>query len=64
MKHCIECDKIMELDYSDKWCSRCYAIHELTRQTGLTMDDLPDGLQIEDFIDDDGNLEFDGISAW
>lgn len=64
MKRCFSCDKIIDWDGSVKYCQRHSAIFELTRLTGLSMDDLPDGLPIEDFIDEDGCLDFDGISAW
>jgi len=38
--------------------------HEFTAQTGLSVDDLPDGLPLEDFINEDGEFDWDGISAW
>lgn len=36
----------------------------LIQETGLSLRDLPDGLSIEEFIDEYGNLDYDGISAW
>ena len=36
----------------------------LVQETGLSLADLPDGLPIEDLIDEDGNLDYDAISAW
>jgi len=40
------------------------AIEILERETGLSIEDLPDGLPIEDFINEDGSLDYDGISNW
>ncbi len=37
---------------------------EFTQQTGLSIEDLPDGLPLEDFIDEEGNFDFNAISAW
>ena len=64
MKRCLDCDTIINTDHSKKYCDKHHAEHELERATGLSMDDLPDDLTIENFIDDEGNLDYDGISAW
>ena len=40
------------------------AAEMLMQETGLSLRDLPDGLPIEDFIDEDGNFDYDEISAW
>ena len=40
------------------------AATKLAEETGLSLADLPDGLPIEDFIDENGNLDYDAISAW
>ena len=37
---------------------------KLIKETGLSLSDLPDGLPIEEFVDDKGNFDFDAISAW
>ena len=44
--------------------SRKKAEEIFNRETGLCLDDLPDGLPLEDFVDENGNLDYDGISAW
>ena len=64
MKTCLICDTQMICDFDDNYCLKHYAEKELTRATGLSTDDLPDCLPLEDFIDDDGNLMFDEISAY
>lgn len=64
MKRCIDCDAVINTDHSRTRCLRHHAEHQLTAETGLSMDDLPDCLPIEDFIDDDGNLDYNKISAW
>ena len=61
---CLACDTIFMSDHSDTYCLRHYAEYELIRITGLSISDLPDGLPLEDFVDGDGNLDFDGIGAW
>lgn len=40
------------------------AVEILEKETGLSIRDFPDGLPIEDFIDADGNLDYDGILNW
>ena len=36
----------------------------LMQETGLSLRDLPDDLPLEEFIDEDGNFDYDAISAW
>ena len=36
----------------------------LMQETGLSLRDLPDELPIEEFFDEDGNFDYDAISAW
>jgi len=36
----------------------------LIRKTGLSLADLPDGIPLEEFIDEDGNIDYDGLSSW
>jgi hypothetical protein len=64
MKRCLDCDKIINWDGSIKYCRRHAAEREFNVMTGLDMDALPDGLPIEDFIDNNGFLDYDGISTW
>ncbi len=67
MKRCWKCNKIINWDAPFKdhdLCRRHAAERALTEQTGLSLDDLPDDLPIENFIDEEGNLNYDGISAW
>ena len=67
MKRCFECDAIINWDAPAKdrdLCIRHAAERMFTKDTGLNMDDLPDGLPIEDFIDEEGFLDYDAISAW
>lgn len=61
---CVKCDRIIMWDGSRIFCRRHYAIRKLRTETGLDVSDLPDSLPIEDFIDEDGELDYDGISAW
>jgi hypothetical protein len=64
MKRCRICDKLVEGNWSQTHCEKHYAEQKLSRETGLSMDDLPDGISLEDFIDEKGELDYDGISAW
>lgn len=64
MKRCYKCDSIINFDHKGNLCLKHFAEAQLTAQTGLSPDDLPDGLPLEDFIDENENLDFDGISAW
>jgi len=36
----------------------------LMRETGLSLADLPDGIPLEEFVDEDGNIDYDGLSSW
>jgi len=36
----------------------------LEDETGLTMDDLPDGIDLEDFITEEGGIDYEAILAW
>ncbi len=63
MSRCEVCDGYTG-DWSTKFCDQHYAEDKLSAQTGLSMDDLPDSLSLEDFINSDGELDYDGISAW
>jgi len=40
------------------------AQRKLIRETGLCLDDLPDGIPLEEFIDEDGEFNYGAISAW
>lgn len=40
------------------------AIEILERETGLSIEDLPDGLPIDEFLNEDGSLDYDGIANW
>lgn len=67
MKRCWKCDKIINWDAPAKdkdLCRRHAAERALVEQTGLTVECLPDGLPLEDYIDEDGFLDYDGISTW
>ena len=61
MMRCLFCDKVIDWDGSNELCRRHAAERELVNSTGLSMDDLPDGLPIEDFVDEDGKLDYEGI---
>jgi len=63
MAGCKKCDRLTG-DWSTGLCDKHYAEHKLSVETGLSMDDLPDGIDLEDFINEDGQLDYDGISAW
>lgn len=64
MKRCLKCDKVIDHDFDSALCLRDYAIASLYLDTMLDIDDLPDGLPIEDFVMENGRLDFDGISSW
>ena len=40
------------------------AFQILERETGLTKDCLPDGIPLEDFVNEEGELDYDAISGW
>ncbi len=40
------------------------AIRRFEIETGLSIEDLPDGLPIEDFVDEEGYFDWDAILAW
>lgn len=64
MKRCINCDIIKRCCGSNRLCQKHTAERILIEQTGLCLDDLPDGLPIEDFIDENEFLDYDEISNW
>ncbi len=64
MNRCLLCDSIINWDYDNSYCRKHFAEWKLNQITGLCMDDLPDGLPIEDFVDENGELDFEGISSW
>ena len=63
MDRCIICDGPSG-DWSRKFCDKHYAEDKLAAQTGLSTDELPDSLPLEDFINEDGELDYEGLSAW
>jgi len=40
------------------------AEQKLIEETGLTLSDLPDCIPIEEFINEDDELDYEGISRW
>ena len=61
---CIKCDRIIDHDWVSEYCLRHYAENQFNSDTGLSMDDLPDGLPIEDYVDRNGFLDYDEIGSW
>jgi len=54
---------IKELKEENK-ITREEAQEKLIRETGLCLDDLPDGIPLEEFIDEDGEFNYGAISTW
>ena len=64
MDRCLICDSVINWDGSKKYCLRHFAEQEFNQLTGLSLGDLPDELPLEDYINEDGELDFEGIIAW